>query len=360
MSEEKQMTLMDLLMELRTEANPEAQKTAWQGEQKRAFVEKNRSGIMSGFIKSLRMQNRKHALFYGSLLLQGGMSTFYVKRRLLIDACEDGVDVNVIEYMVSLFQKKDKDTTKKDVLRGAMMICGGSTWWNCDYGKRKNLMFLTSKKVPTPTSESIDELMDEMEQVCFEGGFQNAKKSSAILRRLRELKQNPHDYHEWLTDACVRKGKEIGDENLVRVGIASGKVLNRKTDFKDGNWQLVLRYMLCMGSEPDVPSMEEAVAKAHSYDALIDKFLNIAEEKLKEPDKIELPSWAYDGMHASNKKLYSYPDKRFPGTEQGFYNCALMADKNGRLDPRDQAELDGLQVPDEYLKMYNEWVDDIE
>jgi hypothetical protein len=360
MGEEKQLSLMDLLAELRGEASAEVQKEAWLYEQSKAFVRKNRAGIMSAMIKALRMQKTKHALFYGALLLEGGQDIFYVRRRLLIDACEDGVDTNVIEYMAKLYQKPLKQTSELDLLLGIVMICQGANWWNCEYGQKKTSVFLTSKNVPTPESDSIEELMNEMERLCFEGGYENARKSSAVLRRLRELKQDPHDYHEWLTDACIRKGKQIGDEGLVRAGTYASKVLNRRTGFKDGNWQLVLRCMLCMGSTPGIPSYEEATANALKLYSLCKKFLLIAKERLKDPTSIELPSWAYDGMHASNKKLYPIPDRRFPGTEQGFYNGLLQARKYGRLDPRDQAVLDSCKVPDEYLRLYNEWIDDVE
>jgi len=356
----KQLTLMDLLLELRSETSPELQKKAWAYESGKAFVTKNRAGIMSAMIKALRMQKMKHALFYGALLMAGGQDTFYVKRRLLIDACEDGVDQNVIEYMVKLYQKPNKKTTEVDVLLGAVMICQGANWWNCEHGRRKNLLFLTSKKVPTPTSESIPELMAKMDMLVDEGGFENAKKSSAVLRRLRELKHDPHDYHEWLTDMCVKKGLRLGDGGLARAGKAASYVLNRKTGFADGNWQLVLRFMACMGSTPDLPTMETAIRNAEQYRSLAEKFMEIAYERLQDAESIELPAWAYDGLHASNKKLYAMPDRRFPGTPQGFYNGVLMAQKNGRLDPRDQAELEGLEVPEEYLRLFNEWVDEVQ
>lgn len=358
--EPRQSTLMDLLTELREDASPEVQQKAWLHAKSKDFVTKNRAGIMSAMIKALRMQKVKHALYYGALLMAGGQDTFYVKRRLLIDACEDGVDTNVIEYMVKLFQKANKQTTEVDVLMGCVMICQGANWWNCEYGRRKTSVFLTSKNVPTPTTDSIPELMEEMERLCFEGGYENARKSSAVLRRLRELKQDPHDYHEWLTDACIRKGKETGDAGLVRVGTYAGKVLNRKTGFKDGNWQLVSRYMLCMGSTPDILPYDEAVANAEKLRPLCEKFMAVAKEKLEDTDKIELPAWAYDGMHASNRKLYPIPDRRFPGSAQGFYNGLLQAKRYGRLDARDQAELDGLEVPEEYLRMFNEWLDEVE
>ena len=327
------------------------------------FAEKNRAGLMSAFAKALRMQKTTHALYYGALLMLGGHSKWYVGRRVLIAGCEDGTDPNIMQYVADMHLKSEKEKSIRDVLRAAVGNCIGVTWWNEKYGRDRVRTWFMEKGREKPTTTSKKALLDSIESLVYEGTLEAVVNAHLLVYRLRDKELDEfgwsYEYLQWIADVCKKKGVETKDDGVVQAAEAAGRVFTPQARIKDGNWEWVLRYIGTMGSWEGNMSYDEFKSKILEHDDVIEKIVEIAMEHLKEPDKIVIPSWAYDGMHASNKKLYSWADRRFPGSKQGFYNCLLMYKKNDRLDPRDQAELDSCKVPEDGLRLYNEWLEEV-
>lgn len=327
----------------------------------RDFVEENRAGIMSAFVKAMRMQRWRHAVYYGSLLLIGGQNTWYVGRRVVISAAEDSLDPNVMRYAAEMHVKKSREKSFEDVLLGAVAVCSGVTWWNTDYGRRAMFGLFKEKKYEEPKTDKLSELVEIVEDLIMRGGWEEFIKSTKAVYKLtddkRELYQDWNSYHRWLIKACLEKAKVVEDGGLTQAAEALKKVVKDVVGYNDGNWEWALRYMACVGS-PEVPSYEDFVSGIEAKKKVIKAIMSAAKQRLKSLEVV-IPPWAYDGVHASNKRLYWWGDKRFAGTNQGMYNCLKQVKKYGRLDPRDQAELEGCEVPKEGLVLCNEFLDTI-
>ena len=158
-------------------------------ERGREFVEKNRAGMISGFVKAIRMKKWKHAVYYGGLLLLGGQSTWYVSRRVVISAAEDSLDPNVMRYASEMHLKKTKDKDFVSVLLGAVAICQGTTWWDTEYGRKSIIAMFKEKKYPEPEEEKQSELIKLIEDLIKEGGWESFVKSTKAVVKLTNEKR---------------------------------------------------------------------------------------------------------------------------------------------------------------------------
>lgn len=318
------------------------------------WVTKNRSGLMSAFIKCMRMQNMNHALYYGAIMLLGGQSKWYISRRVVISATEDGNDQNVMKYVVDMYRKPDSKKTYEDILMGVVAVCLGKNWWNDPYGRVMMRKMFQAKKLDINTKKSDKELLDDLRECLFEGGEDNFCKSIRISDAIAEL-MDAEEVQIIASEMAMEKAETTGDEGLYTVGEYMENIVNDLVRYHDWNWEFVVRYMTCVGSNPEPADLSDI----EKYRPLVQKILEVADQDSLQL-KTELPPYAYDNCHASNKAVNDFGgDKRFAGTPQGFYNCLLMYKKNNRIDPRDQAELNGLQVPDRGRRWCNEHVTDI-
>lgn len=352
---EQPKTLMDLLLELRSEVDPVLEQKVEDRARVEAWVEKNRSGLVSAMIKATRMRKMNQALYFAAILLLGGQGTWYVGRRVSIMACEDGIDDVVMDYVSRVHTNKNK--TVKDVMKAVVATNLRPNWWEVDYGRNMLFGCFREKKVELSPDHDEDSLEQQMYKCLFEEKTLDSWVASSVIyvKLVDDYGWTLPKLHAWL----LKNAKKHATEDWELALIDTFKRMTPDvTKFGDGNWHYNFRYMFCMGRNPHVTSYEQLEKEIEEHSGLIDKIMAIAKEKLQR-NEVVIPPWAYDGMHASNKAKYGFADKRFPGTYQGFYNCIKMFDTYGRVDPRDQAVLSGCEVPPEGLVLMNEFLEDI-
>lgn len=350
-SDGKQMRIDDLLKAIKEPSRRERISVNDYEE----FVKKNRSGIMSAFIKAMRMQKERQAMYFGALLLLGNMSKWYVSRRVMISAGEDSVDPDVMKYTAEMFKTPEKKKTAEDVLKGAVAVCSGHTWWNTRYGRTLMREYFKAGKMDLK-KPSLEDYLSAMEEELEKGGAEGFRNTCALWANAVKLEEFDYVKHfEWLADMCGDKGARTNDQKLIALGDVVRTVITDLHRYKDWNWGINLYYLIAVGSPEEQLFKVDELAK---WDEIIPKIIDIAEEDLL-GGSVAIPPWAYDKMHASNQQICPWGDRRFAGNGPGFYNSILQFKKYGRLDPRDQAVLDNLRVPEEGLVLGNEHVEEV-
>lgn len=326
-------------------------------QQDSGWVERNRSALVSALIKATRIRKTNHALYFCALLLLWGQSRWYVSRRVCIMSCEDGQDEVLMKYVSMAHGMPDREKSIETIMNAVVAICLRPNWWGNDYGKQMMRGCLREEEVDLSAYSTEDGLVALMEDSLFATrGVSAWTVSSAAKARLQdEFGWTLEDVHGWLLKEFERYATEPWQEDLIATFRRTTPDMTR---FGDENWNYVARYLFAAGRNPDTWSMHQLEAEIAKHHGVAAQIREVAAEKLGRGEVV-IPPWAYDGIHASSKAHYSWADKRFPGTLEGFDNCLMMVEAYGRLDPRDQGILDGCQVPDEGLVLCNEFLDEI-
>lgn len=323
----------------------------------REWVANNRSGLVSALIKATRMRKMNHALYFCAVLLLGGQSKGYISRRVCIMSCEDGLDDVLMKYISSAHVIPDRAKSIESIMGAVVAICLRPNWWGNDYGRNMMRGCLEAEDVDLSAFTTERELVLLLEDSLFVARDTTAwAVNSAAKGRLQEdFGWSLEDVHAWLTEKFRQYAVESWQEDLIA---SFEKTTPAITRFGDENWNYAARYLFAVGRNPDTWPLEQLVGAVAMSEGLVSRILQVAAENMASGEVV-IPSWAYDGAHASNKAKYGWADRRFPGSLAGFHNCLLMVEAYGRLDPRDQGILDGCQVPPAGLVLGNEFLDDI-
>ena len=127
------------------------------------WAQANRPGLASAFIKSMRMQKINQTLYWGSLMYLGGLSDWYIARRAMVSACEDGCDPEVMEYTASVFMRHAKHRGAIEVLKSALAVCHAKNWWNCAYGRGGMRGIFATKKKEKIRSTDVKTMLEMLE-----------------------------------------------------------------------------------------------------------------------------------------------------------------------------------------------------
>lgn len=323
----------------------------------RGWVRDNRAGLVSALVKSMRMSMTNQAAYWTAILLQGGMDSWPVARRIFFSSSEDGVSPRVLQLTFANLQNTKRTTLS--TMEAAAAVAVGPKWYNTQWGRDSVEAMLRSdrrtKKNVHPVSKCIEICEELLSWAVHHGPFDETTRvewMEELVWWTDPIAQSGSEAHvaaHWdrildLADKAADQRSDAGMHLYVEIARQAIPILIR---FSDWNLLYNLRFAIGAGSPPNPPAPE---AEAEGLPARLDRIKKLALADLQAL-RVMVPTWAYDGQHASK----GAPDPRFSGTAMGLENGILMFEKYGRLDPRDQGVL--IQVPPDYLQLGNEHVE---
>lgn len=307
-------------------------------------LEKYRYGLVSSFIKSMRLSKPKDAFYYYNLLRQTpDVDDNYIHMRLLIACAEDSVSADVMTTAANWWPDHKSNAGMR---LGEALIHAVATHPNAyripHYVESYSVSAWVKETHPR-SPKKVEQLLSKWEPTGVNRADWTAIQDLFLSAHVYEGGWTLAQYDEMVAEFAIDMADRVWHNKILRDWALAyqkqRRVFARLAAIGGDNWSYKLLFAAISGITPtDKPIKWNAEIRA-----IKDKARERAAEDLRK-HRIFMPSYAFDGRHCYMTGVVR--DARFCGDGGGVRNMEEMTKRDGwQLDPSKQGVLKHYQAP---------------